>query len=112
MEEQIGPFVALLLGHRSAGLGGATLGSEFPTHERTPAQLMRLHRQWGGDVPTMARQAPSLVFAVLGHARISGRLTPEAESRLLSSLLQVWALRSSLTTSERLTQAIPLRRVS
>ena len=112
MEEQIEPFVDLLLGHRSAGLGGATLGSEFPTHERTPAQLVRLHRQWGGDVPTMARQAPSLVFAVLGHARISGRLTPEAESRLLSSLLQVWALRSSLTTSERLTQAIPLRRVS
>lgn len=112
MESRIPQFVDLLLGHRSAALGGGTLGAEFPTRERTPARLAHLYGQWKGDVPTMARQPPSLVFAVLGQARAGTRLTPEAESDLLSTLLQIWALRSSLSTSQRVTDATPLRRVS
>ena len=39
---------------------------------------------------------PTLAFAVLGQARWNGLLAPEAESRLVASLLQHWALRRAL----------------
>ena len=39
---------------------------------------------WNGDVATMARQPPSLVFAAVGQARAAERFSaPEAESRIL-----------------------------
>ena len=48
----------------------------------------------------MYQAAPTLVFAVLGQARASGRLSPEDESELLGRLLTHWALRATLDTSE------------
>ena len=71
--------------------------------ERSPARLLQLHRPWRDDLAVMARQPPSLVFAVVGQARVTGRITPETESELIGALLQAWALRSTLTTSEQLT---------
>ena len=43
----------------------------------------------------------SLVFAVIGQAKAAGLISPEAESRLLSVLLQAWAVRSSLDVVQR-----------
>ena len=51
----------------------------------------------------MARQRPSLVFAVAGQARAAGRITPEAESQLIGTLLRAWALRSTLASAEQIT---------
>jgi hypothetical protein len=95
-------FVRLLLGHRSPVLGGRAVRQLFPVIDRQPARLRELHRVWRGDVGVMARQQPSLVFAVIGQARVSGALTPEAESALAGALLRVWALRSTLLSSEEL----------
>jgi hypothetical protein len=39
---------------------------------------------------------PALVFAVAGQARADGWLSPEQESRLLSTLLTHWALQHTL----------------
>jgi len=62
----------------------------------------------------MARQPPSLVFAVVGQAKTAGLISPEAESRLLSALLQAWAVRSSLDVVQRphSNHAPPVRRAS
>ena len=95
-EASIPEFVRLLLGHRSPALRGQRLGDIWPRRERHPARLVQLHREWGGDIAVMARQAPSLVFAVIGQAKAAGLISPEAESRLLSILLRAWAVRSSL----------------
>ena len=96
-------FVRALLDHRPAALAGRTLRETFPVRERTPARLIELHRAWRNDLAVMARQPPSLVFAVLGQARVTGRISPETESELIGALLQAWALRSSLSISEQLT---------
>jgi hypothetical protein len=40
----------------------------------------------------MRAAPPTLAFAVLGQARWNGLLAPEAEGRLVASLLQHWAL--------------------
>ncbi|HET8960650.1 hypothetical protein [Nocardioides sp.] len=96
-------FVRVLLAHRSPALGGRTLRDAFPVRERTPERLLSLHAAWRGDLGLMARQRPSLVFAVVGQARAAGRITPEAESELIGTLLRAWALRSTLATSEQIT---------
>jgi hypothetical protein len=101
IEATIPDFVDLLLGHRSPVLAGHRLGDIWPVRERQPAQLVRLHREWGGDFAVMARQPPSLVFAVVGQAKTAGLISPETESRMLSSLLEAWAVRSSLDVIEQ-----------
>ena len=45
---------------------------------------------------------PTLVFAVLGRARINGKLTPEAEDQFLGGLITHWALKNALDTASSL----------
>ena len=47
----------------------------------------------------MYQASPSLIFAVLGHAKAEGKLSPEDEGELLGKLLNHWAMRSTLDTS-------------
>jgi hypothetical protein len=56
----------------------------------------------------MREAPPSLVFAVVGQARLSGGLSPEAESRILTSMLTYWALRSTL--GEAVLRPVPAAR--
>ena len=114
IEATIGSFVDLLLHHRSPRLRGRRLGDIFPLRERHPTQLLRLHHQWQGDFAVMARQPPSLVFAVIGQAKASGLITAEDESTLLTALLSAWAVRSSLDVVRRPVTATapPARRAS
>lgn len=95
-EAHIGDLVSLLVNHPVPAAGGRKLGTIWPTRERQPERLLRLHQDWGGDFGVMARQRPALVFAVLGQAKAAGRITAEEESSQLSSLLTAWAVRSSL----------------
>ncbi|WP_324642889.1 hypothetical protein [Pseudarthrobacter sp. LT1] len=95
-EAHIGDLVSLLMNHPVPAAGGRKLGTIWPTRERRPERLLRLHQAWGGDFGVMARQRPALVFAVLGQAKAAGRITAEEESSQLSSLLTAWAVRSSL----------------
>ncbi|MEU5844559.1 hypothetical protein [Rhodococcus sp. NPDC047139] len=95
-EAAIGKLVNLLVHHRSSALKGRELGEIWPLQERHPVHLSRLHRKWDNDVAVMARQSPSLVFAVLGQAKATGAISPETENLLLTRLLTVWAVRSSL----------------
>ncbi|WP_433158561.1 hypothetical protein [Kribbella sp. CA-247076] len=101
LEASIPAFVRLLLEHRPPALHGRRLGDLWPAAERRPARLIRLHHAWGGDVAVMARQPPSLVFAVVGQAKAAGLISPEAESHLLTVLLKAWAVRSSLDVVQR-----------
>ncbi len=101
LEAAIPDFVRLLLAHRSPALRGHRLGDIWPARERHPARLVQLHHEWAGDIAVMSRQPPSLVFAVIGQAKAAGLISPEAESRLLSALLQAWAVRSSLDVIQR-----------
>ncbi|MEV0029831.1 hypothetical protein [Nocardia sp. NPDC050793] len=100
-EAAIGRLVDLLVHHRAPALKGRELGSIWPLKERRPENLGRLHQEWGDDVAVMARQSPSLVFAVIGQAKATGAISPEAENALLTRLLTIWAVRSSLDAVHR-----------
>lgn len=93
---EIAPFARMLAEHRSALLQGRSLRESFPLDERRPDHLLRLFHRWRNDLGVLARQSPTLVFAVVGQARAADLITPEHESELLSAVLRAWALRSSL----------------
>jgi hypothetical protein len=82
--------------------------------ERHPRALSATWRRWRRAPAQIFKAPPSLVFAVLGRARLNGELDPDSESRLLEDLLTHWALRSTLDisaicaahTAERRRQAV------
>jgi len=108
IEASIPDFVALLVNHRPASLRGKTLGEVLTATDRQPEHLRTAYAGWLARPDQMRRAPPSLVFAAIGQARADGKLTPEAESRLLAELLTYWAMRNALDASAIcVTQAQP-----
>jgi hypothetical protein len=99
IEASIPDFVALLVNHRPASLRGRSLGEVLAAADRQPERLRARYEAWRAAPAQMHRASPTLVFAAIGQARVDGKLTPEAESRLLSGLLTYWAMRNALDTS-------------
>lgn len=98
-EELLPALAALLLGHRPPSLRGKALGEVLASEHLHAECLREQFLRWRARPRLIERAAPCHVFAVLGQARADNRLTPEAEARALSRLLQYWALSSSLETS-------------
>jgi len=99
LEQAIPRFVGLLLEHRPKSLGGKTLQEAVASADRLPARLNALHRFWRGSPHLMRDAPPSLVFAVIGQAKMDGVMTPKMESNVLADLLRYWALKITLDTS-------------
>jgi hypothetical protein len=99
LEATLPGFVALLVNHRPKALRGKSLGEVMSVDQRQPSRLAALYQEWRTSPAQMRTVAPSLVFAVIGQARADGRLSPEEESRILTEMLNYWALRSSLNAS-------------
>jgi hypothetical protein len=93
-------FVSLLMAHRPERLRGWSIDEVFRNPELDPPALLRRFAGWQTRPDRMTRERPTTVFAVLGQARASGRLSPERESRLLRRLIASWAVESSLQTAE------------
>lgn len=100
LDEGVPAFVDLLLSHRPDALRGASLGEALTSADRQPARLRALYDQWTRRPERMRVAPPALVFAVVGQARADNRLSPEGESGILGELLEIWALRATLTHSE------------
>lgn len=111
LETGIGDFLDVLLSFRPKALGGATLPEIMGIAERQPSRLAEYYQTWRQAPARLGRAPPSLVFAVLGQAKVEGTLDPEEESRLLAELLTHWALRHSLDVSA-LCAAPPRARVA
>ena len=100
----------VLCAHRPPSLRGRELGAVLASPDRHPMRLTAIWRRWQSAPALIFRAPPSLVFAVLGRARLAGELGPEQESRLLEDLLTHWALRSTLDTSQLCAAHIAQRR--
>ena len=100
LEATIPAFVARLIAHQSPTLAGRTLGQALSDPDRRPARLAELFTAWQPQPQLLADAAPTLSFAVLGQARLDGRLTPELESEVLSRLLRHWAWRATVDVAE------------
>jgi hypothetical protein len=96
LDGSIPDFLDVLLNHRPQALGGATLPEVMEIGERQPRRLIKYYQAWRKSPAQMGKAQPSLVFAVVGQAKIEGKLDPEEESQILAKLLTQWALRSTL----------------
>lgn len=101
LQDTMPALVTLLTEHRPRALRGRTLAEALDTATRQPAHLAQHYLDWHVAPQEMYRASPSLVFAVLGQARASGRASPEDESRLLAKLLTHWALASTLDVASQ-----------
>ena len=97
--ETLPAFVETLCSHRPAGLRGKTLAEVMLPGSRTPEALGEHYRRWQFSPSELRTAPPSLVFAVFGQARAEGRISPEAEGRLLSTMLRFWAVERTFTTA-------------
>jgi hypothetical protein len=100
LEAVIPAFVQRLLSHRCARLRGRRLGDALADPQRRPERLAALFSQVSQRLPRMAKLPPTLAFAMLGQARLDGRLGPERESHLLAGLLRHWAWRATVDVGE------------
>jgi hypothetical protein len=98
--ETMPEFVGLLVNHRPKALGGRTVPEALGTSGRSAEALSGKFRVWRSQPQGMREARPSEALAVLGHARATGRLSPEGESKAVMSLMRAWALRRSLGVAE------------
>lgn len=92
LEDTIPLFVKLVTEHKPVKLKGRAVREIFPLQQRQPEHLRTYYRQWKNNYKIMANQRPSLVFAVIGQARADNVITTFSENRVLSRMLQHWAL--------------------
>ncbi|MGH9850141.1 MAG: hypothetical protein ACREBD_09805 [Blastocatellia bacterium] len=107
LEKTMPGLAAIIAHHRPKALGGASLKEALQTDERQPARLAAFFQFWRGAPAQMYQAPPTLVFAVIGQARAEGLISPERESRMLSGMLEYWALRDTL--DQRINCAKPAR---
>jgi hypothetical protein len=93
-------FIRLLLGHRPASLRGRSFGEVLHMAGRDPERLLALHAAWNERPGLIYAAPPTLAFAVVGRARMTGRITPEEEGRTLGALITHWALHGTLDLLE------------
>ncbi|MDQ3336162.1 MAG: hypothetical protein M4D80_13415 [Myxococcota bacterium] len=100
LAQSIDPFRDRVLAHRCPSLAPVPLGEAIAIADRAPASLRRViaRRGW---VDALARLRPAHALAVIGQARWSRSITPEAERRAVSNLLATWAIRRSVGTPDR-----------
>jgi len=99
LERGMPELAALIAYHRPRSLNGASLKEALQTDERHPEHLSSLFQAWRASPVRMYEAAPTMVFAVIGQARSDGSLSPEAEGRIFSRMLNYWALRDTLDTA-------------
>ncbi len=95
LEAGMPEFVEFLINHRPAKLKGRSLKQVMNLKKRQPAHLASLFKQWEITKPKMYNTPPSIVFAVIGQAKLEGKLKPKEEARLLLKLLRYWALHNT-----------------
>jgi hypothetical protein len=99
LERSMPGLATLIANHRPKSLKGASLKEALQTDERQPVRLSALFQSWRASPARMYEASPTIVFAVIGQARAEALISPEAEGRIFSRMLNYWALRDTLDTA-------------
>jgi hypothetical protein len=99
LEATMQHFIALLINHRPEALRGKSLREAMAVEQRQPARLAGYYHEWRASPALLHSLSPSMVFAVIGQAKVDNKISPEQESRVLANLLRDWALRRVSSSS-------------
>ncbi|ACM20577.2 hypothetical protein Geob_2223 [Geotalea daltonii FRC-32] len=99
LQKTMPEFVKWLVHYRPKALRGKTLQDALSNTDLQPARLGAIYKSWK-EMPQLIKTAsPTLVFAVIGQAKMNGLITAEEESRVLADMLRYWALKITLDTT-------------
>jgi hypothetical protein len=112
LEKTMAGLAKLIADHRPKSLNGASLREALETDERQPAQLAAFFQSWRASPTRIYEATPTIVFAVIGQARAGGLISPEAEGRIFSRMLNYWALRDTLDTAVNCAKPTLIRSVA
>jgi len=101
-------LASLVVNHRPGTLRGRSIAETLGTSDRQPTRLQALWWLWRKEPRAMRTAKPSLVFAVIGQARVDGRISPERESAILGNLLSHWALVSTFNPTQTVGGRLPI----
>ena len=76
LEQSLPALADLMASHRSAGAARARSSPTSCRRRAATGAAAGPARAWKDDLGVLARQSPTLVFAVLGQARAAGRVDP------------------------------------
>jgi hypothetical protein len=96
LEPEVPRLAQVLAGHQPRLLQGVTWGDAIRSDLRQPSHLMAWFTRWQRQPNLDQNMPPTLFMAVLGQARLAGRLTPAEETAHVSKVLAYWAMRSTL----------------
>lgn len=97
LQQTLPELVNMVLSLQPAMLQGQSLATAFQQQGRSPRRLRQLWSQYQNQPQRLHEVRPTLAFAAIGQARVDGRISPQAESRIISRLLLDWAVKTSLT---------------
>lgn len=95
LDRTLPELATVLLGHRPASLGGASLAEALADPDRSPAALTATFRQAGGRARQLAQEPPSRGMAAVAQASALGLIDARAEAALLDRMLTTWALENT-----------------
>jgi hypothetical protein len=99
LEKTMPGLASIIAHHRPKALRGASLEEALQTDQRQPARLGEHFQSWRAQPARIYRASPAMVFAVIGQALFEGLIGPEEVSRVLSKMLNYWALHDTLNHS-------------
>ncbi len=97
LQRTLPELVDLVLSLRPGLLQGQSLANAFRQQGRSAVQLRQAWARYQHQPQRLHELRPTLAFAAIGQARVDGRISPQAESRIISRLLLDWAVKTSLT---------------
>ncbi|MCI0389319.1 MAG: hypothetical protein MOB07_11230 [Acidobacteria bacterium] len=112
LERTVPRLATIIAHHRPKALRGASLKEALQTDRRQPDRLAAHLQSWRASPTRMYRASPVLVFAVIGQARANRQIGPEEESRMISRMLNYWALRDTLNAAVNCAKPSRLRLVA
>jgi hypothetical protein len=91
IEKKMPVFVDMVVNHSTKEMKGKKLIDFFPLQERQPQNLKQLYQLWKATKANLSVMPPTLVFALLGQAKLDLIIDPEEESKVLTQQLRQWA---------------------
>ncbi len=90
-------FADLLIKKRFISLQGRRLPDCLGVANKNPDKLRRIWEEHENSTTEIDKLKPTFAFAVLGQAKVDGKLFARNEDKIISALLQNWAVRRSLS---------------
>lgn len=109
LEKTMPGLATIIAHHRPKSLRGASLKEVLRTDERHPTRLGEHFQSWRAQPARIYGASPAMVFAVTGQALFEGLIGPEEVSRVLSKMLNYWALRDTLDHTVNCAKLAPPR---